>query len=108
MVKAGAKLVAIDPVSQTTRWTVEQPLPFNGGILATGGNLVFQGNAEGYFVAYAADTGEQLWSVQTGSAFGAGASTYSIDGKQMGTLGESGEILVGRSLDLASLSSNRG
>ena len=33
---------------------------------------------------------------------------YSIDGKQMGTLGESGEILVGRSLDLASLSSNRG
>jgi quinohemoprotein ethanol dehydrogenase len=79
---APGKLVAFDPVSQTIRWSVDHTLPFNGGVLSTGGNLVFQGNAEGYFVAYAADTGEQLWSVQTGSAFGAGASSYSVDDRQ--------------------------
>ena len=79
---APGKLVAFDPVSQSIRWSVDHALPFNGGVLATAGNLVFQGNAEGQFVAYDADTGERLWSVQTGSAFGAGASSYAIDGKQ--------------------------
>ena len=50
--------------------------------MATGGNLVFQGNAEGNFVAYAADSGEELWSVQTGSAINAAPASYSIDGDQ--------------------------
>ena len=48
----------------------------HGGIMATGGNLVFQGNAEGDFVAYAADTGERIWSVQTGSAINAAPASY--------------------------------
>jgi quinohemoprotein ethanol dehydrogenase len=50
--------------------------------MATGGNLVFQGNAEGEMVAYAANTGEELWSVQTGSAINAAPASYSIDGAQ--------------------------
>ncbi len=33
-----------------------------------------------------------------------GLLSYAIDGKPMGTLGDSGEILVGRSLDLGALS----
>ena len=32
--------------------------PGNGGVLATAGNLVFQGTADGRFVAYSADKGE--------------------------------------------------
>ncbi|MFB3076542.1 MAG: c-type cytochrome, partial [Lysobacterales bacterium] len=42
--------------------------PWNGGMLSTAGNLVFQGNASGEFVAYRADTGEHLWGfdAQTG------------------------------------------
>ncbi len=76
------KLVAFDPVAQNIRWTVDHPLPYNGGVMATAGNLVFQGNAEGNFVAYAADTGEQLWSVTTGSAITAAPSSYSLDGTQ--------------------------
>ena len=76
------KLVAFDPVSQSIRWTVNHPLPYNGGVMATGGNLVFQGNAEGKFVAFAADSGEELWSVTTGSAINAAPASYSLDGEQ--------------------------
>jgi quinohemoprotein ethanol dehydrogenase len=76
------KLVAFDPVTQSIRWSVNRALPYNGGLMATAGNLVFQGSAEGHFQAFAADTGEQLWSVQTGSAINAAPASYSLDGKQ--------------------------
>ncbi len=79
---APGKLVAIDPASQGIRWSVDHPLPYNGGIMATGGNLVFQGNSEGKFVAYAADTGTELWSVQTGSAINASPASHALDGTQ--------------------------
>jgi quinohemoprotein ethanol dehydrogenase len=79
---APGKLVAFDPVSQSIRWTVEHELPYNGGAMATAGNLVFQGNATGRFEAYAADTGELLWSVHTGSAINAAPASYSLDGTQ--------------------------
>ncbi|MGH8224196.1 MAG: PQQ-binding-like beta-propeller repeat protein, partial [Woeseiaceae bacterium] len=61
------KLLAWDPVAQRARWVVEREFPFNGGILATAGGLVFQGDALGAFEAYAADDGERLWRVMTGS-----------------------------------------
>jgi quinohemoprotein ethanol dehydrogenase len=76
------KLIAWDPVSQTERWSVDHPLPFNGGLLTTAGNLVFQGNAEGRFNAYAADSGEELWSLQTGSAITAAPVSYAINDEQ--------------------------
>jgi quinohemoprotein ethanol dehydrogenase len=79
---APGKLVAFDPATQSIRWSVDHALPYNGGVMATGGNLVFQGNAEGEIVAYAANTGEELWSVQTGSAISAGPASYSVDGTQ--------------------------
>jgi quinohemoprotein ethanol dehydrogenase len=76
------KLIAFDPVKQVTRWTVDHPLPFNGGVLATAGNLVFQGNAQGRFVAFSADTGKEKWSLATGSAITATPVSYSIDDTQ--------------------------
>ena len=79
---SAGKLVAYDPVQQAARWTVEYPLPFNGGVLATAGNLVFQGNAEGRFAAFKADTGEEVWSLATGSAITAAPASYAIDGTQ--------------------------
>ncbi len=79
---APGKLVAFDPVRGRIRWSVEHELPFNGGLLATAGNLVFQGNANGRFEAYAADTGSALWSVPTGSAINAAPVSYAIDGTQ--------------------------
>lgn len=76
------KLVAYDPVRQRAVWTVAHELPFNGGVLATAGNLVFQGDAFGRFSAYRADNGEKLWSTPTGSTIGAAPATYAIDGTQ--------------------------
>src|SRR5437879_4656856 len=62
------KLIAWDPVSQSARWTVEEPIATNGGVLSTAGNLVFQGQGKGEFAADAADSGKQVWSIQTRSA----------------------------------------
>jgi mono/diheme cytochrome c family protein len=76
------KLVAWDPVSQQVRWTVPHELPFNGGVLATAGNLVFQGDAFGRFSAYRASTGEALWSMDTGSTISAAPASYLQDGVQ--------------------------
>jgi alcohol dehydrogenase (cytochrome c)/quinohemoprotein ethanol dehydrogenase len=50
--------------------------------LSTAGNLLFQGNASGEFVAYRADTGERLWSQPTQTGVVAGPITYEVDGAQ--------------------------
>jgi quinohemoprotein ethanol dehydrogenase len=79
---APGKLVAIDPANGRIRWTVDRDLPFNGGLLTTAGDLVFQGTASGRFEAFAAGTGVRLWSVQTGSSINAAPASYSIGGAQ--------------------------
>lgn len=79
---APGKLVAYDPVTQQVRWTVAHELPFNGGVLATAGNLVFQGDAFGRFSAYQASTGKALWSMATGSTITAAAASYRQDDVQ--------------------------
>lgn len=76
------KLVAWDPVAAKPAWSVQQPLPWNGGTMTTAGNLVFQGDIEGVFHAYDAKTGQQLWHMRLGSGMGAGPVTYSVNGKQ--------------------------
>jgi len=76
------KLVAWDPVKQEARWTVEFPGPWNGGLLATGGGLVFQGNSSSEFAAYAAGSGEKLWSFAAQTGIVAPPVTYTVDGEQ--------------------------
>ncbi|MEO0419790.1 MAG: PQQ-dependent dehydrogenase, methanol/ethanol family [Pseudomonadota bacterium] len=76
------KLTAWDPVKQEARWTVEHPGPWNGGILATGGDLVFQGNSSSEFAAYKADTGEKVWSFAAQTGVVAPPMTYTVDGEQ--------------------------
>ena len=80
--KPYGRLVAWDPVQQKERWAVEHVAPWNGGTLTTAGNLVFQGTADGRFIAYNATTGEQLWETPTGTGVIAAPSTYLVDGKQ--------------------------
>lgn len=75
-------LVAWDPVKQEPRWTVEHPGPWNGGLLATGGGLVFQGNAGSEFSAYDAGSGEKLWSFAAQTGVVAPPITYTVDGEQ--------------------------
>ena len=62
------RLIAWDPVKQKEAWRQEHVSPWNGGTLTTAGNLVFQGTADGRFIAYNATTGEKLWETPTGTA----------------------------------------
>lgn len=80
--KPFGRLVAWDPVQQKAAWTQEYVSPWNGGTLTTAGNLVFQGTADGRFVAYNATTGDKLWETPTGTGVVAAAASYLIDGKQ--------------------------
>jgi alcohol dehydrogenase (cytochrome c)/quinohemoprotein ethanol dehydrogenase len=75
-------LKAWDPATQKEVWRVEQPGAWNGGVLATAGGLVFEGNAAGFFNAYSADKGTSLWSypVQTGVV--AAPISYAVGGQQ--------------------------
>ncbi|MDY7097216.1 MAG: PQQ-dependent dehydrogenase, methanol/ethanol family [Pseudomonadota bacterium] len=75
-------LVAWDPVAQKAKWTVEHPGPWNGGVLATGGGLVFQGTAGSEFNAYNASSGEKLWSFGAQTGVVAPPITYTVDGEQ--------------------------
>jgi quinohemoprotein ethanol dehydrogenase len=76
------RLIAWDPVKQKEAWRQEHVSPWNGGTLTTAGNLVFQGTADGRFVAYNATSGEKLWDSPTGTGVVAAAATYTVDGKQ--------------------------
>jgi quinohemoprotein ethanol dehydrogenase len=76
------RLIAWDPVSQSARWSVEEPIATNGGVLSTAGNLVFQGQGTGEFAAFAADSGKQLWSIKTGSAIESIPVTFLVKGEQ--------------------------
>lgn len=76
------RLIAWDPVRQQARWSVDYDGPWNGGVLATAGNLVFQGTADARFVAYSADAGRQLWSFDAQTGVMAGPVTYSVDDEQ--------------------------
>jgi quinohemoprotein ethanol dehydrogenase len=79
---AFGRLLAWDPVHQKEVWRVEHVSPWNGGTLTTAGNLVFQGTADGRFVAYDAATGTKLWETPTGTGVVAAAATYMIDNMQ--------------------------
>lgn len=76
------RLVAWDPVQQKEAWRAEYVSPWNGGTLTTAGNLVFQGTADGRFVAYNAKTGEKLWESPLGTGAVAAPATYMVDGVQ--------------------------
>lgn len=75
-------LIAWDPVNQKEAWRVPYTGPWNGGTLATAGNLVFQGNADGLIQAFSADKGQKLWSFDAQTGVIAAPMTYSIGGEQ--------------------------
>jgi PQQ-dependent dehydrogenase (methanol/ethanol family) len=83
-IKSGLKghLAAWDPVEQREVWRVQYEHPWNGGVLSTAGDVVFQGEAMGHFAAFDARTGAKLWSVETGTGILAPPITYEAGGEQ--------------------------
>jgi len=75
-------LVAWDPVTQTQIWSVQQPGPWDGGVLSTAGGLVFEGNAMGLISAFDAKSGKQLWSNPAQTGVIAAPMSYMVNGEQ--------------------------
>ncbi len=81
-------LQALDPVSGRQAWRADitgyRTEAGGGGVLATGGNLVFQGRGEitGDFVAFDARTGKILWRMKTPNSIMAAPITYMVGGVQ--------------------------
>lgn len=78
-----SQLRAIDPLTGRTKWAVDGlGWQDRHGVLATQSGLVFHGNLAGTLFARDADTGRELWRVETGSSIMAAPMTYSVDGVQ--------------------------
>ena len=63
------------------------------GPVVTAGGLVFVGagsNTAGYFYAFDAETGEELWKYNTGSGVFASPAVFSIDGEEFVTVASGG------------------
>jgi mono/diheme cytochrome c family protein len=76
------RLVAWDPVAQKEVWSVAHSSLQNGGVLATAGDLVFEGTGAGRFEARRANNGELLWSFAAQDGIMAGPVSYELDGIQ--------------------------
>jgi quinohemoprotein ethanol dehydrogenase len=81
-----SSLLAWNPVTQQRAWEVKTVGGWNGGILATAGNLVFQGQLDGRFSAYTADKGNEVWHFPAQAVVLAAPITYRVDGKQYVTV----------------------
>jgi mono/diheme cytochrome c family protein len=74
-------LLAWDPVANKEKFRIELG-PWSGGVLATAGNLIFQGTPAGEFAAYRADNGTKLWSMEAQTGVVSGPISYSVGGEQ--------------------------
>ncbi|MEZ5735429.1 MAG: c-type cytochrome [Novosphingobium sp.] len=91
-----AALVAWDPVRQRQVWRRPVPTNVSGGVMATAGNLVFQGSIDNSFNAFDARTGKVLWSFDTKAPTIAPPISYSAKGRQYVTVltGSGGSLVL--------------
>lgn len=75
-------LLAWDPQTQREAWRVEHATGGNGGVLATAGNLVFQGTSKAKLNAITADSGDIIWNYNTHVGVMAAPVTYMLDNEQ--------------------------
>ena len=72
---------AISAETGRTVWTHDQPA-FTMSLVATGGGLVFGGDANGRFKALDHETGDLLWEINLGSPVTGFPITYAVEGTQ--------------------------
>jgi quinohemoprotein ethanol dehydrogenase len=79
-----AYLLAWDPVSKKAQWRTN--VRGGGGVLVTGGDLIFQGRIRegvlGELAAFRTADGQEVWNYKTPNAILQSPITYSIDGEQ--------------------------
>jgi PQQ-dependent dehydrogenase (methanol/ethanol family) len=76
------RLVAVNVDTGKVAWGAKTDQPLIGGVLATAGNLVFNGEANGWFKAFDAATGKELWKFNAGAGVNSPAVSYMVNGKQ--------------------------
>lgn len=76
------KLSAVNIDTGKVVWDYKTDQPLIGGVLATAGGLVFNGEGNGLFRAFDAATGKKLWEYQCGAGVNAPAVSYMVGGKQ--------------------------
>ena len=87
-------VTAVDYNTGKIKWQVKTPQPMIGGILATAGGVVFTGEANGWFKAYDATSGNELWKFQAGAGVNAPPSSYMVGGKQYVVVGAGGNVQI--------------
>jgi len=75
-------LKAVDPTTGEIKASLKLEYPNYSGALATAGNLVFLGHADGTFSAYDANTLKEVWNFNAGTGINAPPISYSVNGKQ--------------------------
>ncbi|MDR6511580.1 PQQ-dependent dehydrogenase (methanol/ethanol family) [Novosphingobium capsulatum] len=80
--EAKGYLMAWDPIHQREVWRAPRDTFGNGGVLATAGNLVFEGTGTGFFKAVRASDGKELFSTWGQTGILAAPMTYTVRGKQ--------------------------
>ena len=88
---------ALNPLMGDVQWEYDMKLPTSyggfgvGGLMSTAGGVLF-GSIGTLFLALDANTGQELWRLNTGTAIQAAPITFLSEGKQLVT------VPVGRAL----------
>jgi alcohol dehydrogenase (cytochrome c) len=85
---------AISVETGRTVWKYEQRAATQS-LVATGGRLLFGGDANGRFRAFDQDTGKVLWEVNLGSQVTGYPISYSVDGRQYVAVSTGGSLATG-------------
>ncbi len=86
---------ALSVTSGKILWQNRVDEPMVGGSLATAGKLVFVGEGNGNFNAFASDNGELLWQYQSEYGVNAPPVSYAVNGRQYITVAAGGNRLFG-------------
>lgn len=92
----GGTLTAIDLAHEgRIRWQATTDEPMIGGVLATGGGLVFSGAGHNTFAAFDTATGKRLWEYRCTAGVNAPPISYAIAGRQYVAVAAGGNTLFG-------------
>jgi alcohol dehydrogenase (cytochrome c) len=97
-IEPSGTLSAIDVNTGKIVWQYRSGWPMLGGVMATGGNLVFAGEFDGNFNAFNATTGERLWRYQMGAGVNASPVTYMVNGRQYVAVAAGGNAANGNNI----------
>jgi alcohol dehydrogenase (cytochrome c) len=92
-VRPQAAVRALNPVTGELQWEYRNFGYNAGGLLSTGGGVLFGGQEEIFF-ALDANTGHELWRVGTGGNIRAAPITFMHEGKQLVTIAAGHDILT--------------